>query len=309
MKTIKGGLIALCGLLVIILSGCGPGPTKKVDLGRSSLGLLGIVNDSLALLGSKHCVKYDKDDFIVAVPDEYKCDDFGIHLVNYRRQSEVLWEEFHDEGWDYIDQIEDSTLVFLKDQKIGIWKIGQLPVMYSSNYAFHLCEDLYADPSFRKGKNDSLIVSLKSNNSICKQGATLLDQSNYTDFSNIEISDLLGECDDFRGNGANYYCLQKGPCGSAIYQNGSLVDSTVVDTCDDSGIYASFFGSYILTEEAIRIGSNGEWSYVVHRFDFESNKIDQEYLSIRTDFNVFVNGDIVVDYKSIVGGVECQGCY
>ncbi|MFA6623480.1 MAG: hypothetical protein WCS54_05160 [Fibrobacteraceae bacterium] len=125
----KGLFGALFVLAVLLFFGCDQNNTTFEWGGRTSSGLVSIVNDSLALLVNVRGYSICE----TTAMDGDMCEDGGDHtglfLVNYRSKQAPLWGDTLDYYLgSYGDYYSDSSVMFLdEDDRFCFWKIGQKP--------------------------------------------------------------------------------------------------------------------------------------------------------------------------------------
>jgi len=211
--------------------------TTSWDGGRRAGGILGIVNDSLALQMSVRCWTKTTTGFMADDVSD-GCTHEGLFLINYRTKQPPLWGDTLDSNVFLRDQLSDSVL-YGGDRKtrISFWKIGEKPIVKDIRSWSGNCSPSLIVERVRPWFNGTFLMlgdDIPDGGDSCQYAVLdtatgLVEQSRFSD-----VDAWMAGCEDINYFNGDVVCLKKSEstsCFINILTNDVLVDSIVLDSC------------------------------------------------------------------------------
>lgn len=168
--------------------------------------LVAFVDDSLALLRTLEI--YDVCEKIGGFSSSEKCDveytNTGLHLVNYKEQKKVLWEQTLDYYVNIKDGFyRDSSVFLYGDGNYGFWKIGE-KVEFSKKLKWNSPCLGAGSAKFRPWTNGNvLLVGAEG----CKYSVLDTVDGNVFELKDESLS-WIEKCDDVTYMSGKIFCLR-----------------------------------------------------------------------------------------------------
>lgn len=288
-------LLMVVSFVSILFIGCGIENKTTWNKSRTVMNVVGLLDDSLALIVSGRFYEVDDPTNIGLGPGDMDegYSHFGIHVVNYRVKKDPLWMDSVDTRIYSTSLLDDQTLAFTKEESLNstfrIWSLytGK-PKVYSYNWIPRSgCERVSAPSAVRPwlgGKIALLPNSLSELNDSC--GLVVVDTATLS-VSEISLkSELkwLRTCKDVKAFGDHIFCLAlppSGACGADIFVDGVQTDSLRMDSCKsptgDLGWRGRFF--------SVKDFMGSSWNLYYFRIDQRDGAIRRDYDPVTVNNN------------------------